>query len=325
MRLELRRSGFSASASAFGRRYVASLRVVAYGMVVFAVFGLVTARAAAGAVGEASLALGRQLDGLRDVLGNTKTLELNGQPMFVSTSVVPGAVKDVLDRFQGACDARPGELAIASDALSRGAPAKGAPGHFPSLRVLRREDEKDGVLACFVRRTESQRPVGELLRELKRTQDFGLLGDGFFVYARSTGSGATHVITTSTFGSFKALSMFPPEGDVPGSDSSLAARPPHARRVLSALAAGAPYGVRAYESEDAPDVVLAAFDAEMAKRGWAAVPAKIAGDGRRAHAFMHPSGVSALVCVGVSRGRTLVSLVETGDAGKGPGGRGAKS
>jgi hypothetical protein len=62
-----------------------ALRLAAYVAMVCGVLFVVLTRSALGAVREASLEIGRRLEGLDDVLGATKVVEVNGQRVFVST------------------------------------------------------------------------------------------------------------------------------------------------------------------------------------------------------------------------------------------------
>jgi hypothetical protein len=295
--------------------YAGLARVSAYSLLILGVllgYGMHSAR---GAIGERSLALGRELDGMRDLLGHTKAVTLNGQRMMVSTAVVPLSVSAALDQFEGLCRRGPNGLAQAVDQIP-GARTAGA--QIPLARrlgILRHDDARDGIVACLVHRGDRPLELTELVDGLTRTMDIGLLGDFFFVYARGSSSGdkpQTHLITSWTHGSFQPSAMFPPTGDAPGSDSGLAARPTSARRVLSGVAVDAPYALRVYETNEPPGSALTKFDASMAQHGWlrmqqAHLPAQT-------HVYTHTSGITALATAASSKIRigTVFSLVEMG-------------
>lgn len=292
------------------------LRVVAYAAVVMCslcAFGVHSAR---GAVGERSLTLGRELDKMRQLLGTTKAVELNGQRMLLSTAVVESDVKNTLDRFEQLCVEGPHALARALDNMPA---ARAASAHIPLARrlgILRSDDAKDGIIACIVHRGEQARPLTELVDEVARTLDIGLLGDFFYVYVRDAskpGKTQSHVITSWTRGAFRPADMFPTTGDAPGSDSAHAARPQSARRVLSGLAIDAPYALRIYETDETAKAALAAFDVSMALRGWERMPD--AGGPQTTHVYAHGSGITAMATAGRVHGakKTVLSLVEMGE------------
>ena len=298
-------------------RHAALFRVFAYSVVVLAMFATYGVHSARGAVGERSLALGRELDGVRELLASTKTVELNGQRMMLSTAVVPLGFGAALDRFEELCRGRPHALAQSIELLPGATSAIADVPLARRLGILRKDGERDGIVACIVRRGEGVRDLAELVDGLARTLDVGLLGDFFYVYARDASVGdetRAHVITSWTHGSFRPKDMFPVTGDAPGSDSVLAARPGKSRRVLSGVAVGAPYAIRVYESQEAPVAALSGVEAGMAERGWTRM--RDAGIPEHTRAFVHASGVTSLVTAAKSNGSesTVVSLVEMGAA-----------
>jgi hypothetical protein len=297
--------------------YAGLLRVAAYSLVMLGAllgYGMHSAR---GAIGERSLALGRELDGMRDLLGNTKAVTLNGQRMMLSTAVVPLTVRAALDRFEGLCRRGPNGLAHAVDQLPA---ARSAGAKLPLARrlgILRNDDARDGIVACIVHRGDRALELSELVDGLTRTLDIGLLGDFFFVYARDASTGdkpQSHLITSWTHGSFQPSAMFPASGDAPGSDSLLAARPASSRRVLSGVAVDAAYALRIYESSEPPSAALLQFDASMRLRGWLRMQeARLP---EATHVYTHESGLTVLATAAPSKLQesTVFSVVEMGEA-----------
>lgn len=275
-------------------------------------YGMHTAR---GAIGERSLALGRKLDGMRDLLGTTKAVTLNGQRMMLSTAIAPLSVQLALDRFEGLCRQGPNGLAHALDQIPE---ARSAGAQLPLARrlgILRNDDAHDGIVACIVHRGDRALELSEILESLTKTVDVGLLGDFFFVYARDASVGdkqQAQLITSWTHGSFQPSAMFPASGDAPGSDSQLATRPAGARRVLSGVAVDAPYALRVYETSDSAGPALTKFDASMVRRGW--LRQQQAGLPDSTHVYTHSQGITALATAGPSKLKegTVFSLVEMG-------------
>ncbi|HMA93421.1 MAG TPA: hypothetical protein VKP30_12090 [Polyangiaceae bacterium] len=302
-----------------GRRSLAVMRVVSYVVFAGCLAAVVSTRVARGAMSEATLSLGRQLEGIRDLLGSTKVATVNGQRVYVSTAVVPLDVKTVLDRFERECASNPNALLQAihhertAERLSHAAPASAAPPGLElraKLGIMREDDEHDGVVACLAQRRDTRRSLPELAYELGRTLDVGLLGDFFYTYAVKTKEGESHVITTWTLGSFKPLEMFPSSGDAPGADSPMTPRPRDTRRVFSGIASDAPYAIRVYESKRDLATVLASFDQDMKARHWTRVE-EVASE-TKTRAYIHASGIQVIATANSSNERTLVSLVEMG-------------
>ncbi len=274
-----------------------------------------SARGAWGAIGEGSLAAGRQMYALRDVLGSTKTIAFNGQPMNISTAVVHAEVGAVLDRFQAECGQNQGALsrvlgerdapeAVAvNNALQRGRTPFG---------VLRADDANDGIVVCLVDHRYKGVPAAELLEKFNETRDLSLFGDMMYVFAKKVDAERTHVITTWTSGPFRVFDLFPATGDAPGDDSALIARPVASRRILSGVAVDAPYGIRVYESDEPVDELFARFDEEMAARGWERATAPSVKPNARV--FFHPSGAIAEAVASKSAHKTVFSTVEMGRA-----------
>lgn len=278
------------------------LRVSVYGVVVFTALAWWAGGSARGAADEASLRFGRQLDQLRDVLGTTKTLDLNGERLHVSTAMVELDVGAALDRFEQLCAEHPSALLQSLDAAV-------APSARRGTGVIRSAPGDDGVVLCFVQRGEPRSPVA-MAEAFLETRDLSAIGDLVYVYAKKTTSGRTHLITVWTRGSFKILDLFPAQGDSPGTDSLLAVRPPHSRRLLSGTTPDAPYGLRVYESERAPEALLEPVHEAMQQRGWK--PLDPSPEAPLARGYLHDSGVQALVVAAARQGRTVISVVELG-------------
>ncbi len=298
-----------------GRALRGAARVLAYVTCLLTLVGAVSVRAAWGAMSEKTMSVGREMAALGDALGTTKTVLLNGQEVHVSTAVLHVGVNEALDRFQAVCDEHPSGLSRALDEATDAATPQGAKpktNKRKPLGVLRTADDDQGFVLCLVDRKGASRSTTQLFEEFVKTHDISVFGDSLYAFAKKTADGGTHVITTWTSGRFMALDLFPATGDAPGSDSLLAPRPVASRRLLSAVPAGAPYGIRIYESTESMDRVFDAFDTDMTARGWTRGKASsIHNDGR---VFLNPNGVIIEAFAKTWEGKTLFSSVEMGQA-----------
>ena len=154
------------------RRVLGVTRLIAYGAVVSAGLGAFAARSAVADVSEGSLRVGRELDKLGDLLGNTNEITLNGEKIFFSQASTSDNVDTVLDRFQAHCDEDPGMAGVDWQDLAH---TKLDPAHAPKtkLGVMRTEAQSDGVVLCF-RRNEGaagSKTFATALTEFSSTKD----------------------------------------------------------------------------------------------------------------------------------------------------------
>lgn len=247
-------------------------RVATYGLCVLTLGAGLAARSAYGHVKESALALGHEL-GKLDGAGSDDPILLNGQPIFVRSTIEDVGVDEVLDTVQAHCETNAtglrAELQDIAKAAKRPAPS---PEHaMAAAGILREEAEDRGVVACLARESDDGRGGWEHFERFAESGDLSHVGNIRYVYAEKTKSGRTHVISVWTEGPFNLASMFPEKGDAPGTDAANAPRPGDGRRILSASIAGAPYGVRLYETPQPPEAVLEPYDRAMAERGWKAI------------------------------------------------------
>ena len=287
-------------------------RLGAYLVFAFGVVGFLALRSVRASAGEASLALGRELSQLGDVMTSTKSLVINGQTMFVSTAGTQQSVATVLDRFEDMCEqhatAMGEEFArlpeTAQLALTNGARSRG-------FGVLRSEAGEEGAVACFANdEGGGATAVLSRVREMLRTSDLGALGRLRYVYATRTRSGGTHVVTVWTEGAIRVGEMFPAEGDAKGNDSDVMLRPRAARRLLTAQVEGEPYAVRIYDTSLARDAYFAELTTDMDRAGWMRVTAPHGGEDVRA--FLRGDGLEVIASAASQDDRTLVTLMEMG-------------
>lgn len=302
---------------AFKRRLWGSLRVAVYLFVVAGLaLGLLSTRADA-KLGEKSLALGKDLLPLADVLDGATALRLNGEVINFSMTVLEGtSVKQVLDRVQAQCEKHPGPLARESLALIEHLP-QALPGAdalrqlLSKLAVTREENDGQGAVLCFTSDDSTARK--NFAEVFEATHDLGALGKLRYVMAGQGSSSQneqhlTRVISLWTEGQFRLDKLVPPAtGDAPGSDSQLLPRPPGSVRVFSAETVGAPYSVRIYETDATTEQVLAFYDQAMA--GWSTL--SMAGYEKTARGYIKDSQ-PLLLQLSQSESKTLVTLSEVG-------------
>jgi hypothetical protein len=292
---------------------VAVIRVSFFLTCVALGFALLAARAAKADIGELGLAAGRQLDHLQDLTGDAETLLINGARLSRATRYTPDAVSNVLDRVEDACLRNPGMLGqalreVPDDVLAKVKADKELPRSARNA-IVRDEGGDGGMVICFVgAKPTSLRELGARLDHFLQTLELYELGDFRYVYAVRKGD-KTRVTTLWTTGSVNLKRMFPDEGDAAGSDSSLAPRPPNARRTFTATAAGQASGMRIYESREDLGTLDAFYAAEMQRRGFQ-VPQNAKLDGTTA--FNHPDGQQVFVSTARIDDKSYVTLTESG-------------
>ena len=206
------------------------------------------------------------------VLGEPQALRVNGQELFVASTVTPLSPPEVIERMNKYCREHSGNPSLGLREMPRTLKGKELDPELqdPAAWLIAKApaDDELGHIACFAR--DDQRAEGFLDRvsAFMDTEDLASFGDFRYLAARRTDSGKTHVLALWTEGPFSLSKMFPDKGDSGGRDSPYAPRPNNAVRLLSAEASGGVYGLRAYESRDPPDRVLSFYDEQMRLRGF---------------------------------------------------------
>ncbi|UJR83812.1 hypothetical protein [Sandaracinus amylolyticus] len=213
-------------------------------------------------VDEALLGLGADLARLdRGALLSSEVLQLNGARLRITTAMHDASLEDVLDGADARCRERDGRLEEQlQETLGRDGEALSP--------VVRAQGETRGYVACFGMRMEmTPESVALLAQRFLDTGDLTSIGTLHYVYARASETG-THVVTVESAGPVRPLEMFPAEGDAPGADPAIVARPAGMRRLLSADVEARPYGIAAYSVTRDAGEVLNEYRADLARRGW---------------------------------------------------------
>lgn len=240
-------------------------------------------------------------------------LRLNGEAVKITSASTAASPTAILDRFEAGCrehaDGMADDFAHLRDVIAPDGALK--PVGAPGAGILRQGDDEQGVVVCFAagEATKSS-AIYERIADFARTGDLGSIGDVRYVMVKRAKGEPTHVVALWTEGSLDVKKMFPEQGDAPGNDAPGVLRPPSARRLMTAYAEGAPYGVRVYESTLKPDAILAEYERVMPKLGWTSHPdAAEAAPFSRAYST---EGRDIIVSTEATDTGTSVSIVEMG-------------
>ncbi len=291
-----------------------ALRMAAYAAFAFGLLALAAARSVYADVREMGLGVGHQLAKLEDLTGGAQLIRLNGAELRRASAHTSQSTHEVLDRYEAYCRRSPGALALAMQDIPAAlmdridGPANAA------LRasVIRDETKGRGMVVCFVdERDDAPEPLATRLRALAETGDLAKLGHFRYVFAEPSaagGGGGTHVVTFWSDSALRLATMFPAEGDAPGSDSALAPRPEGSRRTLSASVDGYPAAVRIYESRADRAALGPQIDEALRARGFRKIATGAAQHGA---AYLRADRAEVIVSFVQSERRTTVTIVET--------------
>ncbi len=260
------------------KRFLGTMRVLAYGTVVAMGLGALTVKSAVANVNDESLEMGRKLAGLQDLVTNGQEFRLNGESVFFATSKTSEPLDTVLNRFEGHCNSSRAFDPIMWKMLAQGETTKKAEADLAKegvskFGILRKEDasQHDGVVMCFTRK-EGPASFFDGLQKFAQSGDLHDFGDVRYVHAVHKNDGRTYIQAMWTDGSFNVRKiMGTPGKDSVGSDFANLPRPLHATRTLTAEALNTPYAARIYETDDAPADVLNVYSEKMYADGWISV------------------------------------------------------
>lgn len=236
-------------------------------------------RAARAEVADQSLAFGRQLSNLTNTQQvDTQRISMNGQSMFVGSTLGHDSVTATLDRFEQYCRRNSAQSPEEWKKLADKSPEQSTEGNsFFKTGLMRSGTDNEGTIMCFVRSSESKTTVGEAFSTFSDTGELGAIGQLRYAYAKKTKKGNTHVLTGWTTDKFNLKDMMPSDDgkDVPGSDFSEIPRPKDAQRILATRVEGTPFGVNVYKTTGAPTEVAKYYDETLIKQGWVAIDAEL--------------------------------------------------
>jgi hypothetical protein len=308
------------------RKFFGSMRVVAYGLVVSTGLFALTVRNAVADAEDQSLALGRKLAEVGDLVnGGTNEFRLNGQPVYFSTTTTTQSIKTVLDRFETFCNKSPSldvehwKLLAATSHQEDPFEKRG----MSRLGVIRKEDDPhgDGMVMCFMGDHGPQDFVSAL-KAFESSGDLHDIGDLRYVHVKQRPKGKLLVQTMWTDGSFNIRTLMGTPGrDSVGSDFVSLPRPIDSTRRFTAEAIHTAYAARIYESKASPEAVMDDYKQKMTDAGWLIVrsPYQQFADGQDGRWFSKlETGEQAAISVSRSGDATMVVVGSAGVIEKPP-------
>jgi hypothetical protein len=252
------------------------LRAGGYVAVLSLGLGAFQLRAAHAEVKNRTVELGRQMFQLANASHqDVNKLNMNGQVMWLGSSIAKDSVSSVLDRYEGECRKNSAQSTESWRELAQKideSTAKKEETPLMATGVMRAGDSAEGTVLCFTKGEHSKPTVGEAFRSFADTGELGALGNLRYVYVKQSDHGRTVVLTAWTDERFNLRDLVPADGrEAKGSDFGEIPRPPTSNRLLSAQVEGTPFGVNVYRSKQGPANVVGFYDDEMAKRGWMAI------------------------------------------------------
>jgi hypothetical protein len=221
-----------------------------------------------------TLDLGRQMYQLANASQqDVNKLNLNGQIMWMGSSLSHDSAATVLDRYEAECKKNAAQSPESWRQLTQKANEKnGETGGMSSSGVMRAGSQTEGTVLCFVKTEHSKPGIGEAFKSLAETGELGAVGDLRYVWAKQGASGNTTVLTAWTDDHFNLAELVPAEGkEARGTDLPNLPRPQDSSRLFAAQVEGTPFGLNVYRSKQGPAKVISYYDDEMRKRGWLAI------------------------------------------------------
>lgn len=293
------------------RKHLAGLaRMFGYFSVLGVVCAGLTVRNARAEVGDQSLKLGRQMMELANTTNNDiNKVSLNGQTMFLGSSLAKDDVQAVLNRYEKHCRTNAAQSVESWREIAAADKQTATSNGFFTNGLIRSGDAQEGSVICFVRSEQSKASATEAIGAFTQTGELGALGQLRYVYVKKTARGNTHVLTAWTMDKFSLKEIMPEEGkDVPGRDFSEVPRLPSSQRILASQLEGTPFGVNVYRTSAGQDAVLKFYDDEMTKRGWFALDAELKNEDNAKSHLYEKDGVVLTLATKVEQGATFAGL-----------------
>lgn len=225
-----------------------------------------------------TLDLGRQMYQLANASQqDVNKLNLNGQIMWMGSSLSHDSAAKVLDRYEAECQKNAAQSPESWRQLTQKNENKDAANKSPETAmsnsgVMRAGSLTEGTVLCFVKTEHSKAGVGEAFKALAETGELGAVGDLRYVWAKQGESGKTTVLTAWTDDHFNLAELVPAEGkEAHGADLPNLPRPPDSTRLFAAQVEGTPFGLNVYRGKQGPANVISFYDDAMKQRGWMAI------------------------------------------------------
>lgn len=255
------------------KHFAGVVRGSAY-VAVFAGFTLfMGARNARAEVEDRTMELGRRMFALANATHHDVTdMEVNGQHVFVGTSVTRDDARAVLDRYEHHCRV---DASHSPEGWRSLTPDAAKSGELPlASGAMRSGTDTEGTLLCFTKSARTMASLEGAIASFAETGELARIGNVRLVYVKRAANGeGTHVLTVWTDERMNLLELVPKDGsvDARGSDFPNVPRIDGAARVFSARAVDTAYGLNVYRGTDAPAAVANRYDAAMQGAGWARI------------------------------------------------------
>lgn len=245
--------------------------------------------------------------------GDFYRVSVNGARANVASGVTKSDVGTVLaDMYADCTEHADGMADDFQDLRHRVQPgAARARAGAPGFSVVKNQiDDEKGYVVCFANGRElSPVEAFPLLQEAVKTGDLTRIGHVRYVTAKKQRDGSTLVVAVWTDAPFNVRTMFPKEGDTPGSDPKGVARPAGSRRLLTSTVDGAPAAVRVYEVPMSEEEAMAFYAAAFPKAGF---PAVVNADAPAAGRIFASTRTAFHVAVkNMEEGKSVVSITES--------------
>jgi hypothetical protein len=272
-------------------------RVAIFSSVVLFVVLLLGAGRARGDAGEKMIALGRELMPLADLLHGAEHATVNGESIYLASTVTEQPLTEVLDRVEGHCREHAGNLEgdyAKIPAATRAILASRVPAAWSErLGIVREERDGEGMVVCLAQNEEGGiRGLIEHIHAFLKDGELSHVGNFRYAYAQKTSGGKTHVLSTFTEGPFNVYRIVGGEKEPPRDELDGAPLPPNAETPMTFRVAGMPYAVQAFASADPAEKVAAYYLDALPRLGWE----KVSGPGDLfSNVMMRRQGVLLLV------------------------------
>jgi hypothetical protein len=293
-------------------------RAFAYLSAIGLIAGGVQIRSARAEIQDRTVLLGREMLQLANATEHDVShVTVNGQSMFIGSSIGQGTVAEVLDRYEGHCKANAAQSAEAWRELSGKSDSVSDKAGLFGAGVLRGGDENEGTIVCFTRSEQSKTSVAEAFAAFGETGELAAIGNLRYVYSHKSPQGNTIVLTAWTDTRFNITELLPEDGkDVPGSDFAEIPRLPDSHRIMATRVEGTPFGANVYRTTTmSPEKVVAFYDERLGPEGWFSLDPELEEKDRSIGRLYEKNGVVLTLATNAKDDATFAALGLAGVSG----------
>jgi hypothetical protein len=287
------------------------LRVSAYLVLLGALIAALWLRSVSANANERALQFGRGLTAWGDTLGDSTSMQINGQEFVVTSVRSAASLDEIFARFAASCSQAQTDVV---QKLGQPAPKSttGSAG-ADDLNVFSfRSRAQDGAMFCFAG-ANGVAALADGARRAAASGDLSELGPMRYLFARTAKQHVQALLVTNR-GKLKLHELFP-DGDARGTDITSGIRPPQSVRVLSAQAAGSEHAVSSYRSSAPLASVLQGYETRLRGAGYRLESLPSRGKSRVTPSVRIATDASQafVISAGEEQGSTIVSAVRLGN------------